>query len=57
LNIDVQMVPGKGTRDGNNIKTEDHAFAILAEDIPKKLHYVMDAITLTRKELNGRVCR
>jgi uroporphyrinogen decarboxylase len=55
LNIDVQMVPGKGPVMGNPIRTEDDAFAILAEDIPEKLKHVMDAITLTRKELNGRV--
>jgi uroporphyrinogen decarboxylase len=55
LNIDVQMVPGKGPVMGNPIQTVDDAFAILAEDVPEKLSHVMDAITLTRKELNGRV--
>lgn len=55
LNIDVQMVPGKGPVMGNPIRTVDDAFSIFAEDIPGKLHHVMDAITLTRKELNGRV--
>lgn len=55
LGIDVQMIPGKGPVMGNPIQHEDDAFAILAEDISEKLHYVMDAITLTRKELNGRV--
>lgn len=55
LDIDVQMVPGKGPVMGNPIKTTDDAFSILAEDIPQKLQHVMDAITLTRNELNGRV--
>lgn len=55
LGIDVQMVQGKGPVMGNPIQTADDAFSILAEDIPEKLKYVMDAITLTRKELNGRV--
>jgi uroporphyrinogen decarboxylase len=55
LGIDVQMIQGKGPVMGNPIQNEDDAFSILAEDIAEKLHYVMDAITLTRKELNGRV--
>ncbi|TVR12665.1 MAG: uroporphyrinogen decarboxylase [Balneolaceae bacterium] len=55
LGIDVQMIPGKGPVMGNPIKTEEDAFAILAEDVAEKLKHVMDAITLTRKELNGRV--
>lgn len=55
LGIDVDLVKGKGPVLVNPIRTVDDAFAILAEDIPEKLHYVMNAITLTRNELNGRV--
>lgn len=55
LGIDVQMIQGKGPVMDNPIQNEDDAFSILAEVISEKLHYVMDAITLTRKELNGRV--
>jgi len=55
LGIDVDLVPGKGPVMGNPIKTEDDAFAILAENVPEKLNHVMKAITLTRHELNGRV--
>lgn len=55
LGIDVDLVKGKGPVMGNPIRTVDDAFAILAEDVPGKLQHVMDAITLTRKELNGRV--
>lgn len=55
LGIDVDLVKGKGPVMGNPIRTVDDAFAILAEDIPGKLQHVMDAITLTRNELNGRV--
>ncbi len=55
LGIDVQMIPGKGPVMGNPIQSEEDAFSIQAEDVAEKLHYVMDAITLTRKELNGRV--
>ena len=55
LGIDVDLVKGKGPVMDNPIQTVDDAFAILAEDIPGKLNHVMEAITLTRKELNGRV--
>jgi uroporphyrinogen decarboxylase len=55
LGIDVQMIQGKGPVMGNPIKSEDEAFSILSEDVPGKLDHVMKAITLTRKELNGRV--
>ncbi|MDX1670907.1 MAG: uroporphyrinogen decarboxylase [Balneolaceae bacterium] len=55
LGVDVKMVPGKGPLLEDPIRSEEDAFAILAEDIPGKLSYVMEAITLTRQELNGRV--
>lgn len=55
LGIDVDLVKGKGPVMGNPIRTVDDAFSILAEDVPGKLQHVMNAITLTRKELNGRV--
>lgn len=55
LGIDVQMISGKGPVMNNPIRSVDDAFSILSEDVPDKLRHVMDAITLTRKELNGRV--
>ncbi|TYP93312.1 uroporphyrinogen decarboxylase [Fodinibius salinus] len=55
LGIDVDLVKGKGPVMENPIRSVDDAFAILAEDVPEKLNHVMEAITLTRKELNGRV--
>lgn len=55
LGMDVQMIQGRGPVMGNRIESEDDAFAIFAEEIPEKLRYVADAITLTRNELNGRV--
>ena len=55
LGIDVELISGKGPVLNNPIQTVDDAFAILAEDVPEKLQHVMDAITLTRKEPNGRV--
>ena len=55
LGIDVDLVKGKGPVLDNPIRTVDDAFSILSEDIPEKLNHVMDAISLTRQELNGRV--
>lgn len=55
LGLDVKLVKGKGPVIEDPIRTVDDAFAIFAENVPQKLHYVMEAITLTRKELNGRV--
>lgn len=55
LGMDVQMVSGKGPVLGNPIKTVDEAFSVFTENVPGKLKHVMDAITLTRHELNGRV--
>lgn len=55
LGIDVDLVKGKGPVMDNPICSVDDAFSILAEDVPEKLNHVMEAITLTRKELNGRV--
>ena len=55
LGQEVRMVKGKGPVIDPPIRSVDDAFGILAEDIPGKLHHVMDAITLTRQELNGRV--
>ena len=55
LGIEVDLVENKGPVLENPIRSVDDAFAILAEDIPGKLSHVMEAITLTRHELNGRV--
>jgi len=55
LGIDVDLVKGKGPVMENPIRSVDDAFSIFAEDVPGKLNHVMEAITLTRKELNGRV--
>ncbi len=55
LGIDVELVSGKGPVLHNPIETVDDAFSIISEDVPEKLNHVMEAITLTRNELNGRV--
>src|SRR5690625_3697140 len=55
LGIEVDLVENKGPVLENPIRSVDDAFAILAENVPGKLSHVMEAITLTRHELNGRV--
>lgn len=55
LGIDVELVPGKGPVLENRIETAADALKIESRDIPERLHYVMDAMSLTRRELNGRV--
>src|SRR5699024_4222838 len=55
LGIEVDLIKGKGPVIENPIRSADDAFAIFSEDIPTKLNDVMEAIILTRNELNGRV--
>ncbi len=55
LGFDVELVSGKGPVFDNPIESTDRAFSILAEEVPEKLNHVMKAITLTRRELGGRV--
>ena len=55
LGYEVQMIPGKGPFLPNTIQNLADAKAIQVPDVHEKLGYVMDAITLTRKDLNGRV--
>src|SRR5699024_5535405 len=55
LGLDVKLVKGKGPVIEDPIRTVDDAFAIFAENVSQKLHYVMETITLTRKELNCSV--
>lgn len=55
LGFEVTMVPGEGPRLPDPIKTVDQAMALTVPDVADRLSYIMDAVTLTRKELNGRV--
>lgn len=55
LGFDVELVKGRGPVFGNPIRSADEAFSVLAEDVPGRLRHVMEAITLTRRELGGRV--
>ncbi|MEX2351034.1 MAG: uroporphyrinogen decarboxylase [Balneolaceae bacterium] len=55
LGIDVQLISGRGPVLEHPVGSEKEAFAIKAEGVAEKLHYVMEAISMTRRELNGRV--
>jgi uroporphyrinogen decarboxylase len=56
MGMEVQMVPGKGPHFPDPLQTpEDFARLNQNVDVTKSLHYVFDAITLTRKRLEGRV--
>lgn len=55
LGYEVQMIAGKGPFLPETVKDLDDAKAIEVPDVDEKLKYVMDAITLTRKDLDGRV--
>jgi uroporphyrinogen decarboxylase len=53
LGLEVTLNPGEGPRLPNPIQTPEDAFKLSVPDVEDRLHYVMEALTLTRKELNG----
>lgn len=55
LGCEVQMIPGKGPYLPNPVRTPEDVAKYTVPDVAERLHYVMDAITLTRKDLNGKV--
>ncbi|MEX0684795.1 MAG: uroporphyrinogen decarboxylase [Balneolales bacterium] len=55
LGFEVTMSPGEGPRLPEPVSTVEQAMALSVPDVEERLHYVLEAITLTRKELNGRV--
>ena len=55
LGYEVQMIPGKGPFLPRTVKTLADAEAIEIPDANDALGYVMDAIKLTRMDLNGKV--
>ena len=55
LGFEVTMNPGEGPRLPDPVNSVEKALAVKVPDVADRLHYVMDAITLTRKELNGKV--
>ena len=55
MGLQVLMEEGKGPSLPTVIQTEANVDALITEGVEESLKYVMDALTLTKKELNGRV--
>ncbi len=55
MDFKVTMNPGEGPRLPKPITTPEQALALTVPDVEDRLHYIIEAVTLTRKELNGRV--
>ncbi|MEM7375336.1 MAG: uroporphyrinogen decarboxylase [Bacteroidota bacterium] len=55
LGMEVQLVPGTGPLLPSPITHPVQIDALDSPDVADRLHYVMDALTLTRKTLAGRV--
>ncbi|MCH8525183.1 MAG: uroporphyrinogen decarboxylase [Balneolales bacterium] len=54
LGLEVTLNEGEGPRLPNPIRTAADAMAITVPDVADRLHYVMEALTITRKRLDGR---
>jgi uroporphyrinogen decarboxylase len=57
MGLEVEMVPGKGPHFPDPLTTPDdlHRLTPSPIDVRQELGYVMDALTMCRKELKGRV--
>lgn len=55
MGIEVQMIESKGPVVPNPIRTSSQIDSLITTDIAARLDYVMQAIKLTLKELNGSV--
>lgn len=55
MGLEVQMIEGKGPTLPAPIQTEKDLERIHIPDVNETLQYVFDALSLTKKELNGRV--
>jgi len=55
LDFEVTMNPGEGPRLPKTVKTVADVDAITLPDVDDRLHYVYDALALTKKTLDGRV--
>jgi len=51
----LQMIESKGPKLYNPIRNVDHVNKLNSVDPYKELKYVLDAVSLTKRELNGRV--
>lgn len=55
MGVEVLMEEGKGPSLPNTIKTQADVDALITEGAEESLGYVMQALTLTKQQLNGRV--
>lgn len=55
LGVEVQMIESKGPVLPQVIKTQKDIDALTVDGVADRLQYVCEAISLTKKELNGRV--
>ncbi|MEX2641297.1 MAG: uroporphyrinogen decarboxylase [Balneolales bacterium] len=55
LGFEVTMDPGEGPRLPDPVRSTDQALSLKVPDVEERLRHVLDALTLTRNELNGRV--
>ena len=55
MGVEVLMEEGKGPSLPKTIQTKKDIDALVADGVEENLKYVLDALTLTKKELNGRV--
>ena len=55
MGVEVLMEEGKGPSLPTVIQSQKDIDALVTENVEESLHYVMGALSLTKKELNGRV--
>ena len=55
MGLEVLMEEGKGPSLPQTIRDQKNIDALITDDVEERLQYVMQALTLTKKELNGRV--
>ncbi len=55
MGLEVQLIESKGPILPEPVKTENDLKRICVPDVNERLHYVFEAIKLTKKELNDRV--
>ena len=55
LGFEVTMNPGEGPRLPQTVQTPEAVDQIAIPDVDDRLHYVYDALALTKKTLDGRV--
>src|SRR3954470_19854782 len=55
MGVEVLMEEGRGPSLPNVVKTQQDINALVTDGVEENLKYVTDALSLTKKELNGRV--